>query len=499
MKFYKNMFVHKNNLYVREFDNGIENRIKKRITPSFYFVTEKESKYKSIYGHNLIKLDFDSTYEAKEWVDQYETQKHNIFGFNNHEYVMLNQMYPGQIEYDLDNMLIGIVDIETENEGTTGFATAETAHEKINLISLTKRGLGGDSKIYCFGWGDAKIDDPDAVYVKCRDEIDLLKRFVNFWKETYVDVITAWNISFDIPYIVKRIEIVLGEDYCKMLSPYRIITSKVSNNLFGREYTQYFIGGVTVLDYLELYRKFKPKVQESYKLDYIAKEELKDNKVEYDCTFKEFYTNYYQKFVEYNIHDVRLVAKLDKKLGYLALAATIGFSAKVALEDVTGTVRVWDVIINNYLAKNNIHVPSYGKGRMDAGKYGGGYVKSPIVGFYEWLMSIDATSLYPSIIIKSNVSPETMVSPAEFIPLTPDDVLLKSEAYQKAIEKAIELNATLCANGAMFYKDRQGVIPELTSYYFDQRVKEKKLGKKYEGVALDIKKILKSRGVEVGE
>lgn len=493
MKFYKNMFVHKNNLYVREFNNGIENRLKRRISPSYYFKTDKESEHKSIYGDNLIKLDFDSQYEARQWMEQYESQKHHIFGFNNYEYIMINEMYPNEIEYDLDNMLIGIVDIETENEGSGGFATPETAHEKINLISMIKKGFNGDEIIHCFGWGDAVIEADDAIYHQCRDEKHLLMQFINYWQDAYVDVITAWNISFDIPYILKRVELVLGEDWVKKFSPYKIITNKMSKNLFGKEYTEYFIGGITVIDYLAMYRKFKPQVQESYKLDYIVKEELGDAKVEYDCVYREFYRQHYQTFVEYNIHDVRLVLKLDKKLGYLSLAATIGYSAKVALEDVLGTVRVWDVIINNHLSQHNIQLPSFGKGRGE--KYAGGYVKSPLVGFYEWLMSIDATSLYPSIMIKSNISPETMVNPSEFSPLTADDVLYKTDNYKTAIEKAISLNATLCANGSMYYKDRQGVIPELTSYYFDKRVYEKKLGKKYEAVALNIEKILKERGV----
>ncbi len=549
-KFYTNFYVHKSTLLVKEYDNGIVNQLKFKIKPSLYYVTNKPSEHKSIFGHNLIKMDFESTYEARTWLKDYQKVKQNIFGFPHHEYTMINQIYP-DMQFNVNKLLVGVFDIETETEGRNyskkhiirvrkdatvkeenelylsigsfefmtnfeqyqvydetkdewliyretcyypkgGFPNTNTANEAINLISISKKRDGNTSKIMCFGWGDAVIKDKDAEYVKCRDEKHLLLEFLNYWQEEYVDVITGWSIAkFDIPYIIKRIENVLGEDAVKRLSPYDIINGKPDKDTFGAEFTRYFIAGLTVLDYLEIYKKFKPKQQESYKLDHIADVELDDRKVDYNCSFKDFYTKHYQTFVEYNIHDTRLVSKLDDKLGYISLAATIAYKAKVSLEDITGTVRVWDVLIANALSSDNIHVPTYNKNNSDAGSYGGGFVKPPIVGFYEWILSVDATSLYPSEIIFGNISPETMVDPSEFIDITPDDVINRTEKWKEAYLKAKSLNATLCANGAMFYKDKQGIIPKLTKSFFDERQYEKGLGKKYDTTASLIKDILK--------
>lgn len=310
----------------------------------------------------------------------------------------------------------------------------------------------------------------------------------------------GWNISgFDLPYIVNRIELVLGEDFVKMLSPWKIVTKKAAKGKFGKDTIKIEIAGINIFDYLDLYKKFSSNEAESYKLDYIANLELGDSKVEYDCSFKDFYTNHWQTFVEYNIHDVRLVRQLEKKLGFISLGCTLAYKAKILPFDIFTTVRIWDVIISNALVSRNIMVPTFLSGGGDAGSYGGGYVKDPLVGYYEWLISVDATSLYPSIERTLNISMETILSPAIFITLTPDDVVFETEKYKKAKELAHSLNACLAANGAMFKKDKQGIIPELNELYFNQRKKEKELGKKYEKAAAYISTIFKNRNVNSDE
>jgi len=497
-KYYKNFYVHKNNVLVREYDNGIENRYKRRIEPSYYFETDKESEYKTLLGKSLIKMDFTSQYDAKQWFDTYETMKHKIFGFPHYEYIMMNEMYPGDLSrvFNTEHLVVGNVDIETETE--YGFPDIEKANEKISLISLSLNGNGHKGEIYCFGYKDAVINDKDAKFIKCLDEKDLLKKFIQLWVSSNIDYITGWNIEgFDLPYLVNRIELVLGEDFVKMLSPWKIVTKRNAKNGFGKDTIKVEIAGINIFDYLELYKKFSGNQAESYKLDYIANLELGDKKVEYDCSFKDFYTNHWQTFVEYNIHDVRLVRKLDEKLGFISLGCTLAYKAKILPFDIFTTIRIWDVIITNALSSRKIMVPTFISG--DSATYGGGYVKDPLSGYYEWLLSIDATSLYPSIERTFNISMETILNPTTFIPLEPNDIIFNTEKYQKARELAHSLNACLTANGAMFKKDKQGIIPELNEFYFNQRKAEKSLGKDYEKAAAHIEKVFVNRGVKVDE
>ena len=173
------------------------------------------------------------------------------------------------------------------------------------------------------------------------------------------DVITGWNIQlYDIPYICKRINRVLGEKTMKRMSPWGLV-SEGEVHIMGRKHTTFDVGGVTQLDYLDLYKKFTYKAQESYRLDYIAKVELGQQKLDHSefDTFKEFYSKGWQKFIEYNIIDVELVDRLEDKMKLIELALTMAYDAKVNYNDVFYQVRMWDTIIYNYLKKRNIVIP----------------------------------------------------------------------------------------------------------------------------------------------
>lgn len=560
MKIYKNFHLHKNTILVRELKDGIVSKYKIPLKPSYYFVTDKPSQYKSIYGDNLIKMDFNNSFEAKEWADMYKTQKDKIFGFPHGEYIKIHELFPGDLskQFNINDFNVSIIDIETQAEGrvyplsyqlkvknkiTDEISTLtvydfeqrdtskylvmqsndwveynasiyypkgawpdhESANEEINLISLSIKGPSNKKNkgffIKTFGTKDVVLDVEDAKdteYVNCSNEKELLKEFVEYWSTLDIDFLSGWNsTSFDMPYLIKRIVHVFGEEYAKNLSPWKIINTKKTKNDYGKEITLFDIVGISQLDFLLLYKKFSQNEAENYKLDYIANLELDDKKVEYDCSFRELYTKHYDLFTKYNIHDVRLVGLLEKKLGFIALACTMLYRAKVTAPDVFTTVRIWDVIITNYTADRNIFVPAFLSDNSSAGSYGGGYVKDPIVGFFKWLLSIDATSLYPSIERTLNTSPETILNSSEFIKITPLDILNNTPLYLSAVDNAKQKNASLAANGALFSNEKQGIIPALNEMYFNERVVEKSLGKQYEKAASKISKILESRGVSV--
>ena len=173
--------------------------------------------------------------------------------------------------------------------------------------------------------------------------------------------------------------------------------------------------GVTILDYYDLYQKFTYVNQESYKLDHIASVELGEKKVEYEYDhFKDFYTNDFQLFVEYNHQDVKLVQKLEKKLGLMELALALAYTAKVNLGDVFSQVRTWDQIIYHHLRAKDIVIPRKKNGGKKDGQIIGAYVKEPITGRHDWVVSFDLNSLYPHLIMQYNISPDTKVMPGGF-------------------------------------------------------------------------------------
>ena len=147
-------------------------------------------------------------------------------------------------------------------------------------------------KFTTFGCGEYDNTRPDVTYIKCYDEFDLIRKFLGWWQSDYPDIITGWNVqNFDIPYLVNRINVVLGNSYAKKLSPWNRLIEKTTSSKFGREEQTYGFQGIAILDYLHLYKKFGNNKLESYTLDFVAEQELGENKLENPGdTFKEFYT-----------------------------------------------------------------------------------------------------------------------------------------------------------------------------------------------------------------
>jgi len=160
----------------------------------------------------------------------------------------------------------------------------------------------------------------------------------------------------------------------------------------------------------------------------------------------------------------------------IELALTMAYDAKVNYEDVFYQVRMWDTIIYNYLKRRNIVIPP--KNRSDkSDKYAGAYVKEPIPGKYDWVVSFDLNSLYPHLIMQYNISPETLLDTRP-PSVTVDKILSEDITFEMYKDNAV------CANGAMYRKDVRGFLPELMEKMYNERVIFKKrmitAKKKYE-------------------
>jgi DNA polymerase elongation subunit (family B) len=316
-------------------------------------------------------------------------------------------------------------------------------------------------------WGTREFTPPEGVeYRVFWTEQEMLQDFHKWWSDNTPDIITGWNNNlYDIPYICRRIERVLGEKWKKSLSPWnRVIDREFV--VQGRKQIAYDLVGISILDYLDLYKKFTYTNQESYRLDHIAMVELDDKKLDHSDyeNFKDFYTSDWQRFVEYNIHDVNLVDKLEDKMKLIELAVTMAFDAKVNFEDVYSQVRMWDTLIYNDLKKRNIVVPPRQSTKKDE-KYAGAYVKEPQPGMYDWVVSFDLNSLYPHLIMQYNISPETLVD--ERHPTVTVDKLLNQEVD-------IDGDYAVCANGAQYRRDIHGFLPEIMQRIYDERTIYKK-------------------------
>lgn len=486
--FYTNFFLRGKNLYLRRVDNGIRSNVKVPVHPKL-FVGDKHGKsdglHTDIFGNPLMQMDFETPSDARDFIKQYDdVEGFEVNGFNRFEYVAIDDIFPGELFIDPRLLNIGIIDIETKIGAT--FATPDNAHQEINAISIEIN--EGDIK----SWSLYNIEPTrkGTFHRYCDDEKQLLKLFIMEWKAMELDVISGWNSSmFDMPYIMKRIEMVLGDDYAKDMSPWGLYEFYTEKTKFGADALKVRIFGIADLDLLALFRKFVLKKMESYSLDYISYDVLKANKTPYEGSLKDLYTNDPFKFVEYNQQDVRLVRGINNKKRLIELAVLIASIAKVNFEDAFSTSRPWDCIIGNYLRHQNIHVPC-ASGGSKSEKFEGAFVKDPIIGYHQWVVAFDLRSLYPSLMMQYNISPETLLS--QRFPIRPDDIRLKTAAFTEALEYAKANNATLTANGTLYSRDKKGFIPFLVGEMFDRRKAAKDEQLEWQSLGEDAKKALEN-------
>ena len=462
MGFYTDVLLLGDDILYRGYEDGDAITYREKIRPLLYFVPQdqtKKSKYKTLDGRYAHPKRFDGARDARSFIEKYENVEGlEVHGYDRFVYQFIADKFPDEIDFDMDLMKIYTIDIEVACDN--GFPSVEECREEMLCITLknliTKK---------ITTWGTREFQG-EHEYRLFDTESEMLEDFLKWWVSDTPDVITGWNCNlYDIPYICRRLERVLGEKWKKSLSPWnRVLDREIV--IRGRKQLAYDIAGVTVLDYLDLYQKFTYSAQESYRLDHIANVELGENKLdhsEYE-NFKAFYTNDWQKFVEYNIHDVELVDQLEGKMKLIELALSLAYDAKVNLSDVYSQVRMWDTLIYNDLKKRNIVVPPK-KGERKNEQYAGAYVKEPKPGMYDWVVSFDLNSLYPHLIMQYNISPETLVERRH--PSASVEGLLSGEVQ-------VSGDFAVCANGAQYRRDIHGFLPEIMQRIYDERTIYKK-------------------------
>ena len=465
MNFYTNVLQYGGKILIRGIKDGKSFAKRVNYKPSFYIKSKKDNTtFTTLQNEPVEEIQLPSIDKARNLLKQYKNSSNvKLYGMDRFLYQFISDEYKDDIEWNKDYIKIYTLDIETECEN--GFPDINKANEKLICVTIKNH---QNKKIITWGVGNFISKDLNVTYIKCKDEVDLLTNILEFWSKNPPDVVTGWNVKFfDMPYLVNRIRVVIGDDVLKQLSPWGKV---VSDNIIlaGRSHLVYNFLGITTLDYLDLYRRFIPVKRENYTLGYIGKTEVDEEKTEnpYE-TFREFYQKDYQRFVEYNIQDVNLVDKLEDKLGLIQLTFTMAYDAKVNYIDVYSQVRMWDVIIYNFLRKENKVIPPRVEGKKDK-EIEGAYVKEPDLGKHDWIVSFDINSLYPHLIMQYNISPETIrgmhregISVRNFL-----DEKVDTKYYK-------DNNITICPNGAVFSREKQGFLAKLMDKMYKSRIEFK--------------------------
>ena len=463
MSFYTNVNLIGNNLLYIGYEDGQRIQRKFKFSPTLYVVSNQITEYKTLDGRYAKPIRFDTVGQARDFKDKYkDVENFEVHGYDRFLYQYISEEFSNEVDYDIKTLKITSLDIEVACEN--GFPNVRECAEQLLAITVQDYQT---RKLKVFATRDYHNTRKDVDFIYCDDEKHLLQCFLAYWQTDFPDVLTGWNVElYDIPYICGRLERLFGEKELKMMSPWGMVKSE-EIEIKGRTNILYNLMGINVLDYMDLYKKFTYTNQESYRLDHIAFVELGQKKLdhsEYE-NFKDFYTKDWQKFIDYNIKDVELVLQLEDKMKLLELAVALAYDAKVNLKDVYYQVRMWDTLIYNFLKERNVVVPPAKRSNKDE-KYAGAYVKEPIPGKYEWVVSFDLNSLYPHLIMQYNISPETLWESRH-----------PSANVERLLNQTdkIDPQFATCANGAQYRKDIHGFLPEMMQKIYDERVQSKKL------------------------
>ena len=463
MSFYTNVQLVGDNIHYIGYEDGQRIQRKFKFSPTLFVVTKKQTRWKTLDGRYAKPVRFESVREARQFIDQYkEVPNFEVHGYDRYLYQFISQEFPDEVDYDFKGMKIMSLDIEVACEN--GFPNVKECAEE--MLSITVQDYQ-TRKLKVFGTRPYKNTRDDVEFILCDGEQHLLRCFLDYWIQNFPDILTGWNVDgYDVPYICGRLERLFGEKEMNLMSPWGHV-KREEIEVKGREQIFYRMSGISVIDYLDLYKKFTYTNQESYRLDHIAFVELGQRKVDHNEfeNFKDFYTKDWQKFIDYNIVDVELVSRLEEKMKLIELAVALAYDAKVNMQDVYYQVRMWDTLIYNFLNKKGIVVPPGKRSDKDE-KYAGAYVKEPIAGRYNWVVSFDLNSLYPHLIMQYNIYPETLVEKRH-----------PSATVNGLLSQKVEVpkEFCLCANGAMYRKDIHGFLPEMMKKIYDERVQSKKL------------------------
>ena len=443
----------------------------------YAYIKNKSGTHISLYGDRLKRI----TKWDKDQPDLFESDV-------NPEIRVLVDNYT-----DSDDVSNGhrtmIFDIEVEV--TEGFPDIQKADNRITAIGFNDPLT---DEYFCYVLDTKhklKLDNTkeNETVKSFTDEYDLLNAFFMKYLEIKPTILTGWNVEFfDIPYLYNRACKIVGQNTAELLSPIR--TVKWSD--FGNG--KYKIAGVSVLDYLQLYKKFTFSERSSYRLDDIGKFEVGEKKVAYEGTLNDLYENDLEKFVEYNIQDVKLIKKLDDKLDFIEIARGIAHLGHIPYENVFMSSRYLEGAILVYLKKQGIIAPNKPKkpNKISDDKFVGAYVQEPQKGKHNWVFVFDITSMYPSCIMSLNISPETKIgklegwNPEEFIRGVNKTYTVTNNETELGRFTNIELKDYLenrsigvATNGVMYRTDKDGLLPALLRKWFDDRVEYRKLSKKF--------------------
>lgn len=417
---------------------------------------------KDIFGNEVFEFSV-SLEQEREIKNQFKGSANHFNEIDiDHRCRWLQSHYDG-FEVELPNMKdinIAFLDIEVETTGR--FPVPDLAEYPINVVTVyfskddryiqyaLKKDVDDEVK--------AEYEKENCKYVICQSEEELLTELFTEIGRSNVSILSGWNFAYDTTYMAHRAK--RHKVPLKLMSR---LPGKFQKARFDDRKHELHIAGTEVMDFLALYKKYTFSEEPSYKLDYIGGKEVGEHKEPLPDGYLSW-KNHWSKFAYYNFKDVKLLKLLMAKTKMFDLAVMSCAEAKVPFSSVFESKKMMVGFVLNHLHAQKLVFPVYRPTEKE--EYPGAFVYS-VPGYYEDEVSYDYRSLYPSIMMTFNISPETKV-------IKPIDYVLTEE------EAKVLIRSPWTHNGQyqVFYrKDVEGIVPQVTRKLFNGRA-ELKIKKK---------------------
>ena len=290
--------------------------------------------------------------------------------------------------------------------------------------------------------------------------------------------------GFDFPYMINRINYLFPDQHIyKLLSPI--------NNVYVKNFPDRMsvsIAGISLIDYMALYKWYSTNKLEKYSLERVAQEELGKGKLDFGNSkdLREMYNKDWNRYVDYNVIDTTIIRELEEKLGYINLVQYLSLLCKCQLNGYNATTKLVEGLMLTRFRRNYKCAPKFLGGHEE--KFDAAYVKTPVPDLYGWSFSIDIQSSYPFGIIALNMSPETLMgkilnfSHREIINFTKqkefppfkmkknDEIIFIDNENLKLFNNTVRLkHVSIAPNGSVFFNLIKGAYSEMERDIFNKR------------------------------
>lgn len=445
--------------------------------PYLYIESNNNPDSTSIFNTQLKKKTFRTQFERSKYVKE-SNVKRLFENLSINQQFLIDTFYKDYEKPEFISKPLKVLLIDIETYSVDEFPLPETATHTINLITVHD---SLSDNYYTFGLKkDYNSKNENEKYIKCKNEQELLLKFLDYYTKDYPDIISGWNFhGFDLPYIINRITNLFDFETAQRLSPVGRVYSRTMKGQFGKDQVRWYIDGVSSVDYLDVYKKFAPN-RENYKLDTIARLELDEQKIDYGSTnLSDLADNRWDVFVDYNIQDVKIIVKLEKTLKYIELLRMLSVAGLTTVEASMGSMSVIVGACAIRARQRGQIIPTFIRPPDDGSQNAGAFVKVPESGFQKNIVSFDANSLYPNTMITLNLSPETKIG--KIISKDQGTINIKdvnNNVYKLSTEKFATLvkdkDLAISKAGVLFSQKKKGIVPEVVDHYYKKRLEVKR-------------------------